>query len=87
MFSQFFEKKKTAGYGTGYYAKKSKRSSSPNDSNSSLMRYFQGKSSSPTTHKIRGKYRRESPFMSPRAVGKISYGKLLNLNHLRIRQS
>lgn len=87
MFSQFFEKKKTAGVSSGLNAKKSKRSSSPNDSSSSLIKYFQAKQQSPTGKKIAVTQRPSSPVTTTQALDKISYDKILNVNHLRIRQS
>lgn len=88
MFSQFFEKKKGTAFKSKAYSKRKRKSSSPNHSCTSMLRYFSGKSSSPSPNKLKKLNRRNSPYVSPRAkTKKMSYGKLLNLNHLRIRQS
>ena len=88
MFSQFFEKKKSSGFSNQYYSKRKRQKSPPGQSSTSMLRYFSPKSNSPSPHKVHRMSRKNSPYISPRLQSsKMSYGKLLNLNHLRIKHS
>jgi len=89
MFSKFFEKKKSNGISGRLLSKKKRKTSSPNQSCASKLKYFSPSSNSPSPEKQSRFERRASPVISSRYTkgGQIPMGKYMNQNHLKIRQS